>query len=47
MDLDIEGGLAGDIRRRGSRSDLQLYNGDSGYSSLCLDRDAPNVGIDL
>jgi hypothetical protein len=47
LDLDFEGGLAGDIRRRGSRSDLQLYNGDSGDSSLCLDRDAPNLGIGL
>jgi hypothetical protein len=47
LDLDFEGGLAGDIQRRGSRSDLQLYNGDSGDSSLCLDRDAPNLGIGL
>lgn len=47
LDLDFDGGLAGDIRRRGSRSDLQLYNGDSGDSSLCLDRDGPVVGIGL
>jgi hypothetical protein len=47
LDLDFEGGLTGDIRRRGSRSDLQLYNGDSGDSSLCLERDAPNLDIGL
>ena len=44
LDLDFEGG---DIRRRGSRSDLQLFVGDSGDSSLCIETDGPVVVIDL
>jgi hypothetical protein len=47
LDLDVEGGLVGDIRRRGSRSDLQLFVGDSGDSSLCIERDDPVMGIGL